>query len=148
MILKQAEQWPLRVATQQTPKPDAHLPIEVLKHYSTFNPYEPEEGEHPDQAAQVMKPYEDTLSTHGWEGFGKSRWPAEGIDTNYPILSVGKSGKHAVLNGHHRLWAADKMGMSHVPVDFETGEDDDWAKKYGQPVEPHVSGLLKGINNG
>ena len=114
------------------------VPIEVLKQYSTFNPYTPEDGESPEQVASYMAGYEDTLKNEGWEGFGKLDQPP-----SYPVLSVGKSGKHAVLNGHHRLWAADKLGMTHVPVDVVRGEDDEWARKYGMPVEPYMADVLK-----
>lgn len=113
------------------------IPIDVLKQYSTFNPYDPEDGEPPTQPAERMRDYEDTLREEGWEGFGK--W---GQPPNYPHLSVGRSGLHAVLNGHHRLWAADRLGLTHVPVEITQDDDDDWAEMYGRPVEDHVSRLL------
>jgi hypothetical protein len=115
------------------------VPIDVLKQYSTFNPYEPEDDETAEQSAERMAPYEETLSNEGWDGFGKLDQPP-----SYPALSVGRSGQHAVLNGHHRLWAADKLGLTHIPVDIYHDDDDDWAQEYGRPVEPHIHGLLGG----
>lgn len=117
----------------------ADIPLDVLKQYSTFNPYEPEDGEPPGQAETRMADYEKTLKTQGWDGFGKL-----GDPPSYPTLSFGRSGQHAVLNGHHRLWAADRLGLTHVPVEIFRHDDDDWAATYGRPVEPHVSGLLGG----
>ena len=113
------------------------IPIEVLKQYSTFNPYEPEDDDTEEDTAEYMAPYEETLRDEGWDGFGKLDQPP-----NYPHLSVGRSGLHAVLNGHHRLWAADRLGLTHVPVEITAHDDDDWARQYGMPVEPHVQGLL------
>lgn len=118
---------------------DSHaveLPVEVAKKYSRINPYKRESGQ-TDAEFKSGRNYMKGLEEH---------LRAEGLDAfkNLPSLEVGESGKHAVItDGNHRIWAAAAIGMKTVPVNLITGEDDDWAKRYGFPVEQHVGNMFR-----
>lgn len=106
------------------------IPISVLKNYyvSDDNDLVDDDG----SSASYLQGIQNTLRDHGWEAF-----------KNYPALEVGAGGQHAVLSdGNHRVRAADALGMTHAPVNLVTGEDDNWARQYGRPVEDGLRRLL------
>lgn len=104
------------------------LPIGVAQHYvNTSNP-DDDDPEVAASAAKYQAGLQKMIQEQGWSAF-----------KNHPVLEVGSDGKHAVLSdGNHRVRAAVAMGLTEVPMMIVTGEDDDWARQYGKPVESHL----------
>jgi GNAT superfamily N-acetyltransferase len=116
------------------------MPIELAKQYlihtgpQTHYPSgEPVEEDLQEGNREYQRKMQDTLTNQGWEGF-----------KNMPAFTVGSGGRHAVMeDGNHRVWAADALGYTHVPVAVTTHEDPNWAAQYGKRVTPELRQFLK-----
>ena len=110
------------------------VPVDVLKRYTIIDPYNPvdDSAEAIKSARDYQRGLENKIKTDGLESF-----------KNRPVLTVGADGKYALIeDGNHRIGAADKVGVKEIDVVIQTGEDSDWARQYGRPVDDDVQNLL------
>lgn len=132
MILKQAEQYAWRLALISYPsnwdvpmdEPHFHMTTKAANHYKLYSP-EPDDMQEMTLAPSLTKSVK-----------------REGVQRPLVIETDGVNG--VLGDGHHRLEAANRAGMSHVPVRVSRMNLDDYGPNEVKPIEPELKGWLQG----